>query len=192
MLLVASIFFFIAAVWAADDFQPCPLLGPRFPIPSSVAESATVQKALRELESKLDSGVATSNTSNGPIFPNTTSFGIVIFDASDGATDQQPFFFEYHHTASVLKDNAPGGVRDVDADSIFRVGGLTEMFAVWTLLAEVGDGHWGDPVTKWVPELASAAEKMDALQDPVSYVDWDDITLGDLASHTAGIGRDCE
>lgn len=169
------------------DFRPCPLLGPRFPISSHVPQSPDVQKAIADLTSELDLGVQTSNTSHGPIYPNTTSFSIVLFDTSN-ESDEDPFFFQYHHTAPTLND-AETGVREVDADSIYRIGGLTEVFTIWTFLAEVGDGHWNEPITQWIPELAAASQQLKFEQDPVSFVDWDDVTLGELASHMSGISR---
>lgn len=65
------------------------------------------------------------------------------------------------------------------------------MFTVWAILIEVGDRIWNEPVTRFVPELATAARTLDAKKDPVSYVDWEEVTVGQLASYMSGITRDC-
>jgi CubicO group peptidase (beta-lactamase class C family) len=83
-------------------------------------------------------------------------------------------------------------MKSVDADSVYRIGTLTQLFTVYTFLIEVGDVHWEEPVTKWVPELVRAAKTLDAKSQPLKYVDWDDVTLGQLASHLSEIERDCE
>lgn len=80
----------------------------------------------------------------------------------------------------------------VDANSIYRIGGLTQVFTVWTFLIEAGDSHWNMPVTAYLPELAQVTQELNAKQDPVNYVNWDDILVGELASHMAGIARGCE
>ena len=67
--------------------------------------------------------------------------------------------------------------------SVYRIGGLTQLFIVWTFLIEAGDRDWDDPVTNFVPELAVAAKESNAARDPLKYVNWDEALLGDLASH---------
>ena len=178
---------------AVADFIPCPLLGPWFPKPTGIAASGAFKDALQKLTADLDQGVTTSNTSYGPITPNTTSFSLVLFDATkDAPSSDPPFFWEYHHTAPTLISVNSNAV-NVTADSIFRIGELTEVFTAWTVLASVGDTHWNDPVTQWVPELAAASPQQDYdEQTAVDVVDWDSITLGDLASHLAGLQRSCE
>jgi CubicO group peptidase (beta-lactamase class C family) len=83
-------------------------------------------------------------------------------------------------------------VKSVDADSLYRIGNPTQLFTVYTFLIEAGDVHWEEPVTKSVPELAQAAKTLDAKSQQLRYVNWDDVTLGELASHLSGIAQDCE
>ena len=82
------------------------------------------------------------------------------------------------------------GVKSVDGNSVYRLGSVTKIFTILTFLIEAGDIYWNTPVTQWVPELELLAGK--AQYDPIMNVDWDSITLQDLASHMAGIVRDCE
>jgi len=63
------------------------------------------------------------------------------------------------------------------------------MFTVYAFLITAGEEHWGESVTKWVPELANASK---TLHGQSKHVDWDAITLGNLAGHLSGIARDCK
>lgn len=60
---------------------------------------------------------------------------------------------------------------------------------LYTFLVEVGHDYWHRPITDFVPELLEAAESCSAQADPLTCPDWDEITLGALASHLAGLGR---
>jgi CubicO group peptidase (beta-lactamase class C family) len=63
---------------------------------------------------------------------------------------------------------------------------------VWSLLlAEDGGRILNDPVTKYLPELLDGTGDQDD-QDAIEYVQWEDVTVGQLASHMSGIARDCE
>jgi CubicO group peptidase (beta-lactamase class C family) len=84
------------------------------------------------------------------------------------------------------------GTKAVDANTIYRVGSITKLFTVLTFLVEAGDVHFNEPVTSFVPELRQAAQKIDNALSPIDHVAWEDVTLGALASHMAGIGRDCK
>ncbi|KAH8803666.1 alkaline D-peptidase [Xylogone sp. PMI_703] len=169
-------------------FTPCPILGPDYPKPpiSSIPSSTIIQDGISNLRTLLDQTINPNNSTHGPTTPNTTSFSIALFTTSDGLRPSgKPFFFQYHHTAPLL--DKKGGV---DENSIYRIGELSQVFTVWTLLLEAGESYWNEPVTKYVPELAKAAKEQAAKNDPLKWVDWDDITVGDLAGHMAGIGRE--
>ena len=71
----------------------------------------------------------------------------------------------------------------VDENSIFRIGSLSKLFTVYTFLIERGMRDWREPITKYVVELANAAN---------NTTDWRDITIEDLASHMAGIRLSCK
>ncbi|KAI2464940.1 beta-lactamase/transpeptidase-like protein [Annulohypoxylon bovei var. microspora] len=117
--------------------------------------------------------------------PNGTSWSIQVFSASDA--DDTPVWSHYHTATNLLTSNTPG-VKSVDGDTVYRLGSVTKIFTILTFLAEAGDTYWNTPVTQWVPELELLAGK--AQYDPIMNVDWDSITLQDLASHLAGIVRD--
>lgn len=140
----------------ALSFAPCPLLGPAYPLFTLDSNSTILQSALTELNSKFDDLIRIGNGLNGQVSPNTTSFSITLFSTNQGTASSEPFLYEYHYTAPSLKSSTTG-VNSVDANSVYRIGGLTEVFTIWSILIEVGDGVWNDPVTKYVPELRKAA-----------------------------------
>jgi CubicO group peptidase (beta-lactamase class C family) len=53
-----------------------------------------------------------------------------------------------------------------------------------------------DPVAKYIPEIQAAV--VDLLRnstkrhDGINFTKWNEVTVGELASHLAGIARDCE
>jgi CubicO group peptidase (beta-lactamase class C family) len=172
---------------SAFCFTPCPLLGPAFPPYSLNTNDKTIASALQSLTQKFDKLVAESTGTHGDISPNTT-FSMALFSAGNGNAEDKPFFWQYHHTASALNKSAVKSYL-ADEDSIYRIGGLTDVFTVWSLLL-TGDGNkiFDDPVTKYLPELVDNLRE----QDLVGHVEWRDITVGQLASHMSGIARDCE
>ncbi|KAM5505799.1 hypothetical protein McaMca56_000447 [Microsporum canis] len=178
-LLCCILFFASSGV----SFTPCPLLGPAFPEFTLDTSSEILAPALKDLAETFNRLIFEGNGSHGEIYPNTTSFSLSLFSVNQGNASNQPFFFDYHYTAPPLKSHPVGN------DSIYRIGGLTKIFTIWTILIEAGDRIWNNPVTEYIPELADAMNHQDAKQDPVSYVDWEVVTVGQLASHMAGISR---
>jgi CubicO group peptidase (beta-lactamase class C family) len=97
--------------------------------------------------------------------------------------EDEPFFWQYHHTAPALNQLLAGS-HTANKDSIYRAGGLTEVFTVWSLLlTEDSDQILDDPVTKYLPELGDDTRG----QGAVEYVAWDEVTVGQLASHMSGL-----
>ncbi|KAF2789298.1 beta-lactamase/transpeptidase-like protein [Melanomma pulvis-pyrius CBS 109.77] len=181
---ISSLLLFSATSAAQDaPFSACPLLGPRFPILPSTATSSIIQQGLQNLTTAFDDYMLTGTGDFGLITPNTTSFSIALF-STETSNSSNPFLYEYHHTALTLK-NSSKGVKAVDANSVYRTGDLTTLFTIWLFLIEAGEQYWEDPVSKWVPELASNT----SLVTSISQVQWDKVTLGDLAANLGGIGR---
>jgi CubicO group peptidase (beta-lactamase class C family) len=77
----------------------------------------------------------------------------------------------------------------VEDDTVYRVGSISKLLFLYTFLVEAGHDYWHRPITDFVPELVEAAESCSAKEDPLTCPDWDEITLGALASHLAGVGR---
>lgn len=172
-----------------NAFQPCPPLGTTVPPPSSLQNSTAFQNVLSTLTSTLNQAISVDNTSTFGINFNTTSLSASIFSIgpNDSASNEL-FLWQYHHSAPSLQQDA-NGPKTVNADSVYRIGSLTKVFTVLTFLINAGERHWYEPVTTYISELAQAATTLNATQDPVDYVNWNDVTISDLASHLAGIGR---
>lgn len=171
---------------SALSFTPCPLLGPAYPPFILNTNDTIVGSALENLTAKFDRLIETGTGPNGDASPNTT-FSIALFSVNKGTTENEPFFWEYHHTAPALRRTSHLS-RNVTKDSIYRIGGLTEVFTVWSLLLLEGDQIFNDPVVKYLPELETTSQ---GWRDAISQVQWPDVTVGQLASHMSGIARDC-
>jgi hypothetical protein len=186
ILLILSCFAISVSVVHAQRslYQPCPLLGPFVPAPLVDSGSPMVESVAQDLNKLLDDYVGKADGRFGPITPNTTSFSLALFAGSKyvAGPDDLPFFYEYHHTASGLK----GG--DLDNDSSFALGDLTQLFTVYTQLVELGDEAWSHSIVDYVPELRNTSGNA---SDAISRVQWEDVTLGALAGHMSGIARDC-
>ncbi|KAI1271287.1 beta-lactamase/transpeptidase-like protein [Xylaria sp. FL0933] len=169
------------ALWlwtlAVSGVPNCPFPGAAFPKPTNLAASPTIQTALSNLTAAFQAFDETAANN-----PNGTSWSLQIFSVSS----DEPLW-EHYHTAQNLLDLEEGNFT-VGPDTIYRLGSLTKIFTMLTFLAEAGDTHWNDPVTRYLPELELLAPK--AQSDPVMSVDWNSVTLGALASHMAGIVRD--
>ncbi|KAK6833475.1 beta-lactamase-like 1 [Apiospora arundinis] len=119
----------------------------------------------------------------GPAFPKPTKL-----TSSENFKSVLANLTETFKGATEIPRTTPTARPEVNGDTIYRLGSLTKIFTILTFLIEAGDGYWNTPITKFVPELALLADKYQ--YDPVMNVDWAGITLGELASHTAGIVRD--
>lgn len=164
-------------------YQPCPLLGPFLPTPQIESGSPAVASLALSLDQLLDEYTAKADGRFGPITPNTTSFSLALFAGSNyvAGSDKLPFFYEYHHTASELDGEL------LDSDSQFPLGDLTQLFTVYTQLAELGDEVWSHSIVEYLPELEDISANA---TDAISRVQWNDVTLGALAGHMSGIARD--
>jgi CubicO group peptidase (beta-lactamase class C family) len=162
----------------ALSFTSCPLLGIDFPAPSNLRGSSVIQTATSELLTTINNLINT-----GIIDGNASSFSVEIFSSQDTQS-----LFTFHHSSPNL--NSSVGVKTVDSDSIYRIGSISKLFTVYLLLIESGDIHFHDPITKFVPELL-AAPRISA-DDDLDFVDWESITIENIASQMGGLGRDCK
>jgi hypothetical protein len=161
----------------------CPLIGPEFPPPQHLSDHPIWKAAIQNVTSVFDY-IDYSNITGIDRF----SYSLQIFSANPGP----PILWERYRTAKNLPANTTG-VKKVDGDTVYRLGSVTKVFTVLAWLAEVGDVHWNQPITKYIPELGkyptdSSAAGFDSVKDTA----WDDITIGSLASQVSGLGRDCE
>ena len=162
-----------------------PLIGPDFPPPQNLSSSKTFQSAVSNLTQLLQQAISVENTSYGPFDSANSSYSIEIFSACESA----PLFTTHFTSPAVAKYR--DGVKNVDSNTVFRIGSLTKLITVYTFLIETGDARFNDPVANYVPELQQAAQSLNST-DSLDNVAWDEITIGELASHMADIGRDWE
>lgn len=163
----------------------CPLIGPDFPVPQALSSSSTFQAAVANLTQLIDIATSSGNTTYGPYYDAlNTSFSLEVFSI------YEPTPLLTNHSTAPKLATYQYGVKTVDSNTIYRLGSITKLFSVYTFLISAGDTKFNEPVTKYVPELLEATKVLNATADSLDYVAWDDVTLGDLASQMADIGRD--
>jgi hypothetical protein len=165
--------------------KPCPLLGPAFEAPTDLADAPIFRNALLKLQHTLDAAVANNTTPYGSWPAVNNSFSIGIFNTESTS------LFSYQHSAAALA-KAEQGVKEVTEDTVYRLGSLSKLITAYLFLIEAGPQWWGHSVTEFFPQLRNASANCVAANDPIDCFDWDHITLGALASHLAGMPRDCE
>ncbi|KAJ5161703.1 Beta-lactamase-like protein [Penicillium capsulatum] len=185
--IISSVLLFSVAS-SAMGFRPCPLLGPAYPPFTLNIDEPEVAQTLKWLTGNFTELVDTNTGPNGDV-KATTSFSIALFSSDKGNTDEEPFFWQFHHTSPELKKTSKDAIV-VNKDSIYGIGGLTEVFTIWSLLINGDDQIFDEPVTKYLPELNTTDLKSKAKKDPTSVAAWEDITVGQLASHLSGLARD--
>ncbi|KAF2679526.1 beta-lactamase/transpeptidase-like protein, partial [Lentithecium fluviatile CBS 122367] len=157
----------------------CPIYGPVFPVPTDLASSATVKGALENITQTISDSLNSENSSYG-LVNATAAYTLQIF-----ALGSEEPLLEYYHDGTTLSNDT--GVQKVDGDSIFRIGSISKLITIYLFLVELGDGLWNDPITQYIPELRNRDKSE---ENPVDYVAWDQITVGALAGHVAGLPRD--
>lgn len=162
--------------------EPCPLYGQNYPAPASLASSSHVEAAAKSVLEQLVKA-RNATTIYGPLDTDTTAFSLDFYSLDD----EDPLF-NYHYTPDKLASQRTSGVEQVDSDTVYRVGSVSKLWTIYLYLLAAGDDSWNEPITSFIPELLDIAEAQDL--DPTSNVDWESITVGALASHLAGVGRD--
>ncbi|KAJ5884700.1 beta-lactamase/transpeptidase-like protein [Penicillium taxi] len=163
---------------AAQAAQPayCPLLGSFFPPPESISSNAEFVAALDSISLELTSANLT----------NSVSFQ--IFSGSDHFSA-----YKYSHTSSVTKQ-ASHGVNEVDEDTVFRIGSGSKLWTMLLLMIETQGHILNERVINYVPHLRAASRHLcrnaTMQADQADFLRWDEVTVGELASHLSGVARD--
>ncbi|KAF2996923.1 hypothetical protein E8E13_006113 [Curvularia kusanoi] len=157
----------------------CPIYGAEFPAPQRLSQHPIWQQAVNNLSIAFDYMDAGETGVN-------LSYSVQIFSTNP----EGGILGERYWTATNISSDS-GGVKQVNGDTVYRIGSVSKIFAVLAFLAEVGDRDWNTPITEFIPELARYSRQALTLPvDDVRRTDWDDITIGALASQVSGIGRD--
>lgn len=168
-----------------SSYVPCPILGPRYPLPSRVPESPLVEAALKYLTAALEKLTEEGGSSGyTATTPNTTSYSLALFDIDDVSNTTPPFFYEHHYASPSLKAQRASAV-EVDSGSVYGIGGLSQALTVYSFLVSAGDDLWDDPITNYLPQLKTSGPF-----PQIEQVDWNNVRLIDLATQLAGIPRD--
>ncbi|RGP63530.1 beta-lactamaselike 1 [Fusarium sporotrichioides] len=152
---------------------PCPLLGAIFPPVQHPLKSTNFSNTIANLNTTFN-----DLEKNGTLNGLNTTYYVQAFSASDT-------LFQHGYVPQAMQGFLTSGT--LNEDTVFRIGSVSKLLTVYTLLAEVGMKHMNDPVTKWVPELAHAAKENKG--DPARKVQWGEVTIGQLSGHLAGISR---
>jgi hypothetical protein len=176
---------FTHAITANTSPSPPLLLGPIFQPPHLLNTNFGFLATCSQLSSTLKSNLELGETPFGNFTPNTSSVSI-----SMTSTAQEAAIFSFNFTGSNLNASA-GSTERVAVDSVFRIGSVSKLFTVYAFLLHGGLELWQRPVTEYVPELRRLSQHSGNSTD-LDGVRWEEVTLGSLASHMSGCGRDCE
>ncbi|KAK4174318.1 beta-lactamase-like protein-like protein 2 [Triangularia setosa] len=150
------------------ESKACPPLGAVLPPPRQPSKEFAVIEAVKSLKATFDKVTSRYNAS-------AVSIGV------QSIYEDIPFV-DLHYTPPIKNKNS---TETVTADTVYRIGSCTKVFTVLALLQQKNI-RWDEPVTKYLPELKrNQAEGTD-----IEAVHWDSVTIGALASHISGIGRD--
>ncbi|KAF2433280.1 beta-lactamase/transpeptidase-like protein, partial [Tothia fuscella] len=152
----------------------CPLLGPVLPPNPQLHQSLAVSKAKENLPQLLQKTLANLS------YSATTSFSVAVFSGFDNQS-----LVDYHFAAPKLNNTLTSG--SLNRNTVYRVGSVTKLTVAYTLLVHSGFGILQEPITKFIPELAEA-DKINA--NDLDRVEWSEITVESLLSHSSGITRD--
>jgi CubicO group peptidase (beta-lactamase class C family) len=155
----------------------CPLLGPAFPAPTSLSEDPIFSSKAEELTSKLNEAIEDGSLPG-------ISFAVQVF-----SSEQDHSAFGFYHTDGPVKVGSVG-VKEVDEDTMFRIGSISKLWTMFLFMTLEGTRYFHEPVSKYVPELQIEYSPAQA-KDKINYLQWSDVTIGELASHQAGLARDC-
>jgi CubicO group peptidase (beta-lactamase class C family) len=185
VLAITAIFMSLSAFGASVMPPPEILLMPAFPPPVDLKANLNFQSAAVELSSVLQEALTEGITTFGNFTPNTTSVSVVL-----KSTAQESPLFDFQFTGANLNTSS-GSTNRVSGDSVFRIGSVSKLLTVYALLLRGGLDHWEQPVTKYIPELKSYADRF-SNGSQINYVKWEDVTIGALASQMSGIGTNCK
>lgn len=156
---------------ATDD---CPLLGPAFSSNFDLAKTESFSAAVAAFPEKIATLIAAGAISNSSTF---------VIDVFSTVTNTSLYTYTYEAEDPKLNQTTVGG--RLNDQTIFRIGSVSKLFTVYSILAHSGGlSVFDEPVTKYIPELAGNYGK-----DPASHIIFENVTIGHLASHQAGTGQ---
>lgn len=161
------------------------LLGPSFEYPTHVSSSKVIQEAVQNITYTLNAAIRTGKSHFSTFNGSTTSFSLTAVSQLDSTP-----IIDFHHTSGSLNVSA-GSTSKVTSNTVYRIGSVSKLFTVYALLLHNGTSYWNHPVTDFIPELRQASQDVTNQSSIIDRVQWDQVTVGALASQLSGIGRDC-
>ncbi|KAH7028073.1 beta-lactamase [Microdochium trichocladiopsis] len=150
----------------------CPPLGPVLPAPKSLASQDPIKLATAGLTEAFENA--------------TSKFQYAGVSIQVRSLHEKEPLIDLHYTPP----NAdPKSTTKIDADSVYRIGSLSKVFNILSVL-RLGKVRWDDYVVDYLPELLQLEGEADEEVDDVTTVRWRDVTIGSLASHMSGIATD--
>ncbi|KAF3010257.1 hypothetical protein E8E14_000400 [Neopestalotiopsis sp. 37M] len=173
-LVAASIICFITAAVALSPSKFVPLLGPSFISNFDPTNTGPIRDA-----TKAFSGAIDALFEDGSLNQTDLVFAVDVFSA---ATNQS--LYSYHHVGDSERVTLTSG--ELNDKTISKLGSVSKLFTVYAIIAKAGIEVFSDPVLKYIPELACNSTNFSS--DSLTHIPWEDITVGALASHQAGVG----
>ncbi|KAI9688661.1 MAG: hypothetical protein M1822_001018 [Bathelium mastoideum] len=174
VFLLSSIWLNVANAAGTTSTENCPILGPVLPPATPLGDFAAVRNAAQKLGPALEAALAKTPQNA------TISFSVNMFSGFDNQS-----IFSYHHKA--LDPNISATSGSINDDTTYRIGSTTKLLTTYSFLVTKGYAALQDPITKYVPELATVNVST-ALG--VNQIQWSDITVEALLSQLSGIPRD--
>lgn len=159
---------FAANTWIINC--ACPPPGAVLPAPRNPSADASLKPVLAKLKAEIDVVISKWQFS-------ALSVGV------QSIHEREPLFLQQHTPPNL----DPRSTSQVTAQTVIRVGSISKLFTTLALLTLPGVSL-DDHVVKYLPELLSMKPTTGHIG--VTTVSWADITLGALASHSAGVGVD--
>ncbi|KAM0425800.1 hypothetical protein ACHAPT_009051 [Fusarium lateritium] len=157
-----------ARIVATDDV---PLIGPAFLSNFDYSKS----KAIEDAKTKFP-GLIDDLFSSGELNKTDLIFSLDVFSATTNTS-----IYSYKHVGKDGEKALTAG--KLSDTTISRTGSVSKLFTAYAVVAKGGIEVFSHPVTKYLPEL-----KGNSSDNPLDRIDWDEITVGALASHQAGTG----
>lgn len=178
---LSSLLLVLCTASLTSAVNQCPLLGPIWPPPTDLSHDATFSAALQNITATIQDAINSDKLSSD-------SISMQIFDGSDTGS-----LMSLSYTADAI--NTTLGVSKVDENTVFRIGSTSKLWTMLLMLIENGSTRLQDPVAQYVPELRQAvfdlARNSSMRQNGIDFTKWNEVTVGELATHLAGIARDC-
>jgi CubicO group peptidase (beta-lactamase class C family) len=166
---------------AAADFDQ-KLLGAAYLFPTTLGNTGTIHTAVESAYHELCEALDTGVSKFGNFAAKSNSLSATVVSALDSHR-----FLDFHYTGAGLNISA-GSTAHVDGNTVYRIGSVSKLFTVYTLLLNGGEAIWDRAVTDYLPELRAVSQPGNV--SDMDRVQWDKVTVGALASQLSGIGRD--